>query len=85
MAISFEGAHFPTEIILRKACYVVPVTRLWVNPDCGLKTRHWDEIRPSLHIMVEAGAELRAALGVEKQSEYRGGSFDECSGPLRDD
>ncbi|MFT3998613.1 MAG: 5-methyltetrahydropteroyltriglutamate--homocysteine S-methyltransferase [Rhizobium sp.] len=35
--------------------------QLWVNPDCGLKTRKWDEVRPALVNMVQAAAELRKA------------------------
>ncbi len=34
-------------------------TQLWVNPDCGLKTRNWDEVRPALVNMVEAARRLR--------------------------
>lgn len=34
--------------------------QLWINPDCGLKTRKWDEVRPALVNMVEAAKELRA-------------------------
>jgi 5-methyltetrahydropteroyltriglutamate--homocysteine methyltransferase len=37
--------------------------RLWVNPDCGLKTRGWDETRASLHNMVEAAQTLREEAG----------------------
>lgn len=33
--------------------------KLWVNPDCGLKTRHWSEVRPALAAMVEAARTLR--------------------------
>lgn len=33
--------------------------RLWVNPDCGLKTRGWEEVRPALVNMVEAARQLR--------------------------
>jgi len=33
--------------------------QLWVNPDCGLKTRKWDEVRPALVNMVAAARELR--------------------------
>jgi 5-methyltetrahydropteroyltriglutamate--homocysteine methyltransferase len=36
--------------------------QLWVNPDCGLKTRAWDEIEPSLRNMVEAAKQLREEL-----------------------
>ena len=34
-------------------------TQIWVNPDCGLKTRKWDEVRPALINMVEAARQLR--------------------------
>ncbi len=33
---------------------VLPKEQLWINPDCGLKTRKWDEVKPSLKNMVEA-------------------------------
>ncbi|AMA59881.1 5-methyltetrahydropteroyltriglutamate--homocysteine S-methyltransferase [Bradyrhizobium sp. CCGE-LA001] len=36
--------------------------QLWINPDCGLKTRKWEEVRPALVNMVAAARELRAAL-----------------------
>jgi 5-methyltetrahydropteroyltriglutamate--homocysteine methyltransferase len=36
--------------------------QLWVNPDCGLKTRKWEEVRPALVNMVAAAAELRRAV-----------------------
>jgi 5-methyltetrahydropteroyltriglutamate--homocysteine methyltransferase len=34
--------------------------QLWVNPDCGLKTRKWEEVRPALVNMISAAKELRA-------------------------
>ncbi len=37
--------------------------QLWVNPDCGLKTRKWEEVRPALVNMVAAAKQLRAAAG----------------------
>src|SRR5213594_2041012 len=37
--------------------------QIWVNPDCGLKTRGWTETLPSLRNMVEAAREMRAATG----------------------
>lgn len=46
--------------LLRKAAAVVPVERLWVNPDCGLKTRGWPETRVALAAMVGAAQQLRA-------------------------
>jgi 5-methyltetrahydropteroyltriglutamate--homocysteine methyltransferase len=33
--------------------------QIWVNPDCGLKTRSWDEVRPALANMVEAAKQMR--------------------------
>ncbi|MEQ5128292.1 5-methyltetrahydropteroyltriglutamate--homocysteine S-methyltransferase [Providencia alcalifaciens] len=45
--------------LLRKAAQRVPVERLWVNPDCGLKTRGWAETRQALANMVEAAKKLR--------------------------
>jgi len=47
------------ESLLRKAVAVLPVENLWVNPDCGLKTRAWEEVIPSLQNMVKAATTLR--------------------------
>ncbi|MDP2711182.1 MAG: 5-methyltetrahydropteroyltriglutamate--homocysteine S-methyltransferase [Solirubrobacteraceae bacterium] len=38
--------------------------RLWVNPDCGLKTRRWEDVRPALQNMVAAAQRRRAVVGV---------------------
>ncbi len=38
--------------------------QIWVNPDCGLKTRKWEEVRPALLNLVEAARRLRVAAGV---------------------
>lgn len=46
--------------LMRKAAERVPAERLWVNPDCGLKTRTWDEVIPALRNMVAAAKTLRA-------------------------
>jgi 5-methyltetrahydropteroyltriglutamate--homocysteine methyltransferase len=46
--------------LLRKAKAVVPAAQLWVNPDCGLKTRAWPETKAALEGMVEAAKILRA-------------------------
>ena len=46
--------------LLRKAARVIPAERLWVNPDCGLKTRGWPETRTALTAMVEATRQLRS-------------------------
>jgi 5-methyltetrahydropteroyltriglutamate--homocysteine methyltransferase len=51
------------QALLAKALEVLKPEQLWVNPDCGLKTRRWEEVRPSLVAMVEAARALRAAHG----------------------
>ena len=38
---------------------VLPKEQLWINPDCGLKTRKWEEVKPSLTNMVEAVKQIR--------------------------
>jgi len=48
--------------LLHKAAEVVPVENLWVNPDCGLKTRGWPETEAALRHMVQAANEVRARL-----------------------
>ncbi len=45
--------------LLLKASERIPTERLWVNPDCGLKTRQWHEVRPALSNMIEASKYLR--------------------------
>lgn len=54
----------PAEIgeLLDKALQVIPAAQLWVNPDCGLKTRAWPEVRKALSAMVQATRELRLGL-----------------------
>jgi len=47
--------------LMQKAAERIPAERLWVNPDCGLKTRTWEEVIPSLTNLVAAARELRAA------------------------
>lgn len=45
--------------LMRKAAERIPAERLWVNPDCGLKTRQWNEVLPALTNMVAAAKALR--------------------------
>jgi 5-methyltetrahydropteroyltriglutamate--homocysteine methyltransferase len=51
----------PDEILdrLRRALELVSAEQLWVNPDCGLKTRRWEEVRPALAALVTAARRLR--------------------------
>ncbi|HWT71703.1 MAG TPA: 5-methyltetrahydropteroyltriglutamate--homocysteine S-methyltransferase [Oxalicibacterium sp.] len=50
--------------LLQKARGVIPDTRLWVNPDCGLKTRGWDETCAALACMVRAARSLREEVAL---------------------
>ncbi len=46
--------------LLKRAAQVIDPQRLWVNPDCGLKTRAWPEVEAALANMVQAAQQLRA-------------------------
>lgn len=46
--------------LLEKAAIVIAPEKLWVNPDCGLKTRQWPEVETALTRMVQAAKTLRA-------------------------
>ena len=48
--------------ILEDSLNVVPAHNLWVNPDCGLKTRRWEEVTPALKSMVRAAQALREQI-----------------------
>jgi 5-methyltetrahydropteroyltriglutamate--homocysteine methyltransferase len=48
--------------LLEKAKAVIPANQLWVNPDCGLKTRHWEETKKALVEMVSAAKEMRLSV-----------------------
>jgi 5-methyltetrahydropteroyltriglutamate--homocysteine methyltransferase len=48
--------------LLERACDVIAPERLWVNPDCGLKTRGWPETEAALQNMVQAARHLRDRL-----------------------
>ncbi|WP_374537891.1 5-methyltetrahydropteroyltriglutamate--homocysteine S-methyltransferase [Chitinimonas taiwanensis] len=48
--------------LLEKALQVIPAERLWVNPDCGLKTRAWPETEAALQNMLAATRQIRARL-----------------------
>ena len=48
------------ETLLGKVTEVLAADQIWVNPDCGLKTRGWEEVRSSLSNMVEAARRLRS-------------------------
>ena len=48
--------------LMQKAAERIPAERLWINPDCGLKTRQWPEVIAALTQMVAAAKTLRARL-----------------------
>ena len=50
--------------LMEKAKAVIPLDQLWVNPDCGLKTRGWDETKKALTEMVNAAKQLRELVSV---------------------
>lgn len=60
-----HSPNIPTEEhivqLMLKAAERIPAERLWVNPDCGLKTRQWNEVIPALTNMVAAAKKLRIA------------------------
>lgn len=51
--------------LLEKARQVIPVNQLWVNPDCGLKTRHWEETKSALKELVSAAQDMRKQVAQE--------------------
>ena len=61
-----HSPNIPTEAqivgLMKKAAERIPAERLWVNPDCGLKTRQWNEVIPALTNMVSAAKKLRADI-----------------------
>ncbi|WP_037585505.1 5-methyltetrahydropteroyltriglutamate--homocysteine S-methyltransferase [Stenoxybacter acetivorans] len=61
-----HSPRVPTEAeiehLLRKALKVIPARRLWVNPDCGLKTRAWPETIAALEVMMTVTKKLRTEL-----------------------
>jgi 5-methyltetrahydropteroyltriglutamate--homocysteine methyltransferase len=50
------------EKLVKRAFEVIPAERLWINPDCGLKTRGWEETKLALQNMVNVAKNLRAEL-----------------------
>jgi 5-methyltetrahydropteroyltriglutamate--homocysteine methyltransferase len=48
--------------LLRLARQRLADGQLWVNPDCGLKTRQWEQVRPALVNMVEAARQVRQSM-----------------------
>jgi len=53
--------------LLERACEVIPAEHLWVNPDCGLKTRAWPETEAALTNMILAARAVREALAAKNK------------------
>jgi len=64
--------------LMRKAAERIPAERLWVNPDCGLKTRQWAEVIPALTNMVEAARTLRATATICPETAFESRRNPEC-------
>jgi len=52
--------------LMQQASQRIPAERLWINPDCGLKTRRWEEVRAALQIMVQAAALMRDTAAMDE-------------------
>lgn len=52
--------------LLKKALAVLDARQIWVNPDCGLKTRGWAETKPAIEAMVASAKQLREEVGAEQ-------------------
>jgi len=50
---------------IRSTLELMPPERVWIEPDCGLKTRTWEEAAAKLRVMVQAVREVRRELGIE--------------------
>lgn len=48
--------------LIQKASNKLPIRNIWINPDCGLKTRKWEEVLPSLKNMTEAAKRAREKI-----------------------
>lgn len=59
--------------LLRKALDVLSPDQVWVNPDCGLKTRGWKEVEPALKAMVTAAKTLRTELAASAKGKVANG------------
>jgi len=55
------------EKVVKKALAILPEENFWINPDCGLKTRKWDEVIPSLKNLVRLAQKLREEFKMGRQ------------------
>jgi 5-methyltetrahydropteroyltriglutamate--homocysteine methyltransferase len=70
-----HSPNIPTEEhivqLMRKAAERIPAQRLWVNPDCGLKTRGWPETEAALANMIAAARSMRKKLEEAAKDDRR--------------
>ncbi|MES0873168.1 5-methyltetrahydropteroyltriglutamate--homocysteine S-methyltransferase [Sinimarinibacterium thermocellulolyticum] len=70
-----HSPHVPSQAqmtaLLERALQCVPAERLWVNPDCGLKTRAWPEVEAALARMVASACALRAQISARSVGNDR--------------
>ncbi|MEJ2394383.1 MAG: 5-methyltetrahydropteroyltriglutamate--homocysteine S-methyltransferase [Candidatus Thiodiazotropha sp.] len=70
--------------LMRLALTHLPAERLWINPDCGLKTRRWEEVIPALENMVATAWQLRSECGATPEpSHLQNIGTDRAPGTLR--
>jgi 5-methyltetrahydropteroyltriglutamate--homocysteine methyltransferase len=51
--------------LLAKAMKVLKIEQIWINPDCGLKTRRWKDVEPSLKNLITAAQQLRKRVAAQ--------------------
>jgi hypothetical protein len=70
---SLAARAFYREItsLLKKGLQVIPQKQFWVNPDCGLKTRGWEEVCESLGNLISATRQLRSEPGASKKASAK--------------
>jgi 5-methyltetrahydropteroyltriglutamate--homocysteine methyltransferase len=56
--------------LIKKALQVIPAERLWINPDCGLKTRAWEEVLPALKNLIAATRFCRELIPVRRIDKH---------------
>jgi 5-methyltetrahydropteroyltriglutamate--homocysteine methyltransferase len=66
-----SSAEFKEQIAARLE--VIDQNKMWVNPDCGLKTRKWEEVKPALKNMVEAAKAIREEISRSAPPNHGGG------------
>jgi methionine synthase II (cobalamin-independent) len=69
MAYTLHASPRLIENLLRRAAELLDLEQIWVNPDCGLKTRGWKEVLPSLTAMVLAAPMMRKQISASPRRQ----------------